>query len=169
MANDPSVTFVDIREPMELRSGHIRDAILIPMNSIPDNLAHLSRTDTLVLYCAAGMRSYSVTTWLRQQGYKTVWSLIGGFGAFAQISNHYLMPPSDARFFPMAAVRLARNPQDPNSQEHTAAPRTGTVQSVEETPDGHRYSVLTLDENDQPARLTDLGPDDLETTSPGQS
>lgn len=68
---------LDCREHFERRQGHIPDNLHLPMNTIPARLAELDRSAEIVVYCAHGNRSYSVTGWLIQQGY-TARSLRGG-------------------------------------------------------------------------------------------
>jgi rhodanese-related sulfurtransferase len=76
---DSDYTILDIREPYELNSGIIDGSIHIPMNSIPNRLDELpEKSSKLVIYCAHGVRSYSVTAWLREQGWEDSWSLAGG-------------------------------------------------------------------------------------------
>jgi len=72
-------TLVDIREPHELRQGHAACALLLRMNDIPERMDELPDPQTrLVIYCAAGSRSYGVAHWLREQGWEDSWSLESG-------------------------------------------------------------------------------------------
>jgi rhodanese-related sulfurtransferase len=71
---------IDIREPHEIRSGYAEGALLLRMNDIPNLLDELPPSSKrLVIYCAAGARSYGVTHWLREQGWTDTWSLTSGF------------------------------------------------------------------------------------------
>ena len=79
-----SPVFLDIREPYEVAGGFLEGAVLIPMNQVPGRLAELPRDRTLVVYCAAGVRSYGVTHWLREQGFADSWSLVGGMHAWLE-------------------------------------------------------------------------------------
>ena len=80
LASDTGARLVDIREPHELRSGYAEGALLLRMNDIPQRLDELpDRSVRLVVYCAAGARSYGVTHWLREQGWEDAWSLSSGF------------------------------------------------------------------------------------------
>lgn len=82
IASDRKTVLLDIREPIETRSGFAQGALLIPMNSIPDRLDDLPDRDVcLLVYCAAGVRSFGVTHWLREQGWEDAWSVTGGFAA----------------------------------------------------------------------------------------
>ena len=74
------LVLVDIREPHELHQGVAEGALLLRMNDIPERLQELPAKSTrLVIYCAAGVRSYGVTHWLREQGWTDAWSLTSGF------------------------------------------------------------------------------------------
>jgi len=85
MSDDEQTVLLDIREPMELRSGFARGALLIPMNSVPSRLEELPETGVrLLVYCAAGVRSFGVTHWLREQGWENAWSVTGGFAGILQ-------------------------------------------------------------------------------------
>jgi rhodanese-related sulfurtransferase len=76
------VAFIDIREPGEIRQGVVVGCIWIPMNSVPDRLEELPKDTRLIIYCAAGARSFGVTHWLREHGFEDSWSLVGGIGAW---------------------------------------------------------------------------------------
>jgi rhodanese-related sulfurtransferase len=68
---------LDVRENYERAQGYIPDSMHIPMNSIPSRLQELDPEQEIIVYCAHGNRSYGVTGWLMQQGYKAR-SLKGG-------------------------------------------------------------------------------------------
>ena len=84
--------FVDIREPYEVAGGHVAGALIIPMNQVPARLAEIPRDRTLIVYCAAGVRSYGVTHWLREQGYADTWSLVGGIYAWIDQGGELVTP-----------------------------------------------------------------------------
>ncbi len=73
----PGSVLLDIREPGELASGVVLDAVLIPMDCVPNHVDDLDRTRPITVYCAAGARSLGVAHWLREQGFNAV-SLEGG-------------------------------------------------------------------------------------------
>ena len=80
LSANEAFTLVDIREPHELRLGHAASALLLRMNDIPNRLDELpSKNTRLVIYCAAGSRSFGVAHWLREQGWDDSWSLESGF------------------------------------------------------------------------------------------
>jgi len=53
----PRTVLVDVREPSEYRSGHIPNAINIPLRTLAHNLAQIPRDRPVVLYCSSGYRS----------------------------------------------------------------------------------------------------------------
>ena len=90
------VRLVDIREPYEVAQGYATGALLLPMNSVPDQLARLSRDEVLIVYCAAGVRSFGVAHYLREQGYPEAWSLVGGLGAYLETGAPWERPGGPA-------------------------------------------------------------------------
>jgi rhodanese-related sulfurtransferase len=78
-------TLLDVREPWEFELSKIADSKLIPMGDIPGR-AHqeLDPDDHIVVLCHHGVRSMSVTNWLRQQGFENAQSLRGGIDAWSR-------------------------------------------------------------------------------------
>ena len=79
---------LDIREPFELQQGHLVNSTFIPMNDVPNEYHHLNTAKPIVVVCAAGMRSWSVAQWLRNQGLDNVWSLENGWAAWSEQGGH---------------------------------------------------------------------------------
>jgi len=125
------VFFVDIREPYELSSGHVEDALLLPMNQVPDQLDALPRDRTLIIYCAAGARSYGVAHYLREQGIEDAWSLVGGIGAWLQQGGAWLAPPHDAAFPLLTPVFVGEGDEK----------QPGIVQAVRGEGEARQYTV----------------------------
>ena len=86
------VLLVDIREPYEVAQGFVSGALLLPMNSVPGRLDALPQDKVIVLYCAAGVRSFGVAHYLREQGYPEAWSLVGGIGAWLETGAAWERP-----------------------------------------------------------------------------
>jgi len=63
---------VDVREPSEYQSGHIPDAINIPLRTLTHNLDKVSRDRPVVLYCSTGYRSAMGVMTLHLFGYDNV-------------------------------------------------------------------------------------------------
>jgi rhodanese-related sulfurtransferase len=78
-------TLVDVREPWEVETAHLDAAILIPVGDVPSR-AHqeLDPEDHIVVICHHGVRSMSVTAWLRQQGFEKAQSMRGGIDTWSR-------------------------------------------------------------------------------------
>ena len=78
-------TLVDVREPWELEKARIEGSKNIPMGEIPTR-AHqeLDPDEHIVVICHHGIRSLSVTNWLRQQGFDKTQSIRGGIDGWAR-------------------------------------------------------------------------------------
>ncbi len=76
---------LDVRELWEFEAARIDGAKLIPMGDIPAR-AHqeLDPEVHIVVICHHGVRSMSVTAWLRQQGFEEAQSMRGGIDAWSR-------------------------------------------------------------------------------------
>src|ERR1700744_2008595 len=70
---------LDVRAPWEAQAASIPGALLMPMGDVPSRAhAELDPDQPIVVLCHHGVRSLSVTMWLRNQGFEHVQSLAGG-------------------------------------------------------------------------------------------
>ena len=85
LATEHPPLLLDVREPWEHATAHIEPSTLIPMNDIPGR-AHqeLDEEAPIVVLCHHGMRSLSVASWLRQQGFDKAQSVSGGIDAWSR-------------------------------------------------------------------------------------
>lgn len=63
---------IDVREPFEFSTGHVKGAINIPpaeLMSGAKKLKDVSKDAEIVLYCISGSRSNASMHYLRQMGY----------------------------------------------------------------------------------------------------
>lgn len=63
---------IDVREPFEFSSGHVKGAINIPpaeLMSGTKKLKNIPKDASIVLYCLSGSRSNASMHYLRQMGY----------------------------------------------------------------------------------------------------
>ena len=87
---------LDIREPYEYRQGILKPSWLIPMNDIPEQLSRLDASARWVVVCAAGMRSFGVAHYMRDNGVEDAWSMVGGLGTWAD--QGYGHAPNESKF-----------------------------------------------------------------------
>jgi glyoxylase-like metal-dependent hydrolase (beta-lactamase superfamily II)/rhodanese-related sulfurtransferase len=73
---------VDVREPWEYRQGHVPGAVLIPLGQLSSRLNELDPVHPVAVICASGNRSQSAAALLGQKGFKTVYNILGGTGAW---------------------------------------------------------------------------------------
>ena len=76
---------LDVREPWEFETAKISSAKLMPMGEVTSR-AHqeLDPEDHIIVVCHHGVRSMSVTVWLRQQGFDKAQSMRGGIDAWSR-------------------------------------------------------------------------------------
>ena len=74
---------VDVRSPEEFRSGHIKNAINIPLQKLDDSISKLKKDKPVIVYCASGNRSASAKRLLDFNGFSKV---VNG-GGFRSLQN----------------------------------------------------------------------------------
>jgi rhodanese-related sulfurtransferase len=76
---------LDVRRPHEWEAAHISSAKLVPLDQLGGRLEELGewRKAPVVVYCHHGMRSRQAAAWLRQAGFKNVYSMAGGIEAWS--------------------------------------------------------------------------------------
>lgn len=82
-------TLLDVREPWEFEEGHIEGSVSMPMGDVPARAnQELDPESRVIAICHHGVRSMSVTAWLREQGFEKAQSLRGGIDAWsAQVDS----------------------------------------------------------------------------------
>ena len=81
-----SCVLLDVREKWEFEEAKIDGSILMPMGEVPARAnQELDPDARIVAICHHGVRSMSVTAWLREQGFEHVQSLRGGIDAWAAL------------------------------------------------------------------------------------
>ena len=73
---------IDVREPVEFKSGHIPGAKNIPLSQIHGRLQEIPKDRKLLLYCRSGMRSRSAAKILLKHQHKELAHLGGGITAW---------------------------------------------------------------------------------------
>lgn len=66
---------LDVRSKSEFASGHIKNAINIPVDQLKESLSRLKdKNQCIICCCASGMRSGNAKRILESNGYKTVYN-----------------------------------------------------------------------------------------------
>ena len=88
VGNDDNLV-LDVRDPDEFKSGHLRGAKLIPLGSLAGKLSEIEKfkDKTVLVYCRSGNRSATAANILCRAGFSDVSNLAGGIIAWQ--SEHY--------------------------------------------------------------------------------
>ncbi len=78
---------VDIRNPGEVALGSVPGATAIPVGQLPGRVDELDPSRPTVVYCAGGYRSSVAASLLRVRGFDDVSDLVGGFGAWVEVTQ----------------------------------------------------------------------------------
>jgi len=84
LINNDNVTFVDVRNNYEYAVGHFKNSIRIPgetfKEQIYNSVPFLSsiKDKTIVLYCTGGIRCEKTAFWLKTNGFKKIYQILGG-------------------------------------------------------------------------------------------
>ena len=71
LEHDDNVTLLDVRTIPEYKAGHLRDATLIPVDALENNLGMLKsdKNKKILVYCRTGSRSVSASRILEKNGF----------------------------------------------------------------------------------------------------
>ncbi len=78
---------IDVRQPYEYKSGHIEEAILVPIDglySFARSLAELelAKDEPVLFVCAVGQRSAAASEIAAIAGYSRIYNLASGMGGW---------------------------------------------------------------------------------------
>ena len=73
---DENIILIDVRTETEYNSGHIKNAINIPLNDIQNKIDY-QKDKPLAVYCRTGKRSLEAAKTLAKMGYTKIYDLGG--------------------------------------------------------------------------------------------
>ena len=79
LINERKIVIADVRDQESYDKGHITHAIHLSVAKMQDYCDHADKSKPVLVYCYHGISSQSVAQHLVEQGFKEVYSLIGGF------------------------------------------------------------------------------------------
>lgn len=81
------VRLIDVRQPEEYAGelGHIQNATLMPLESVPEVIADLDRNNTYVFICRSGGRSGRAAAFAQSLGFDKVFNMKGGMLLWNQL------------------------------------------------------------------------------------
>lgn len=78
----PKAFILDVRESYEYEQGHLQGSVLIPIGEITQRMSEIPKGQPILVVCATGARSASVSQYLVENGYIEVYNLVGGISAW---------------------------------------------------------------------------------------
>lgn len=75
---DKNVLIIDVRTQAEYEAGHIPGALLIPLNSLPDQLNQIPKDKKVYIVCRSSHRSVQAVKFLMSQGFTNVFNVLTG-------------------------------------------------------------------------------------------
>src|SRR5687768_809385 len=76
------LSVLDVRRRGEYGSGHVPDALNVPLDELADRLDVLDPSKPLAVICAGGYRSSAAASMLQRRNFSTLFNVIGGSGAW---------------------------------------------------------------------------------------
>ena len=73
---------LDVRTPEEYKAGHIKGAVLMPVDTIEQNLAKIPTDKQVYVYCHSGKRSARASKLLASKGFTRIENMPGGIEAW---------------------------------------------------------------------------------------
>ncbi|MFN4234310.1 MAG: rhodanese-like domain-containing protein [Bacteroidia bacterium] len=82
--SEKNIQLIDVRTPEEFQQGYIKGAknINIYSSTFEQEINKLDKTKPVYIYCRSGNRSKSAAQILSKNGFKTIYDLQGGIGAW---------------------------------------------------------------------------------------
>ena len=84
-AKDPTVVLLDVRTPEEFSAGHLRNALLLPVEDLDRRVGELEgeKGKLIIAYCRSGRRSRNAATFLQGKGFRVL-NMEGGILAWSR-------------------------------------------------------------------------------------
>jgi rhodanese-related sulfurtransferase len=83
---DENLLVLDVRNETEYADGHIKDAMLLPLEDFSDmaNIALIDENQTVYVHCKSGYRSVIAASLLKREGMHNLRNVAGGWDAIVQ-------------------------------------------------------------------------------------
>jgi thiosulfate sulfurtransferase len=84
MLEGQKAVFVDVRDPASYQAAHVPGALQLNDTNVEAFVSKTDKTQPIVVYCYHGHTSQGAAAYLMEQGFKEVYSVIGGFESWRQ-------------------------------------------------------------------------------------
>lgn len=88
---DPNLVIVDVRKEAEYASGHISEALNIPLADLtdPGSMANLDDNHNIYIHCAGGYRSVIAASLIKRQGIHNIRNVVGGWSRIKELPDKF--------------------------------------------------------------------------------
>ncbi|MDB5211917.1 MAG: fold metallo-hydrolase [Sediminibacterium sp.] len=88
---DQNLVIIDVRKEAEYGSGHVKDALNIPLSSLtdPGSMADLDDKHNMYVHCAGGYRSVIASSLLKREGFHNLRNVVGGWGKIKELPDKF--------------------------------------------------------------------------------
>lgn len=88
---DENLVIVDVRKETEYGSGHIRQAVNIPLSELtdPGSMANLDDHHNIYVHCAGGYRSVIAASLIKRQGIHNLRNVVGGWNKIKELGDKF--------------------------------------------------------------------------------
>jgi hydroxyacylglutathione hydrolase len=88
---DPNIVILDVRKETEYGSGHIKDALNIPLLTLtdPGSMADLDDKHNMYVHCAGGYRSIIASSLLKREGFHNLRNVVGGWSQIKELADKF--------------------------------------------------------------------------------
>jgi glyoxylase-like metal-dependent hydrolase (beta-lactamase superfamily II) len=90
------VQIVDVRQPAEYRSGHLPQAINLPLAHLEEQAAQLDPSRPTAVICAGGYRSTAAASILARRGFRELFNVVGGTSGWINAGYPVELPGATA-------------------------------------------------------------------------
>ncbi len=80
---NPNITFLDVREELEVVIATISNSMHIPLNLLTEKIDQIPKDYPLIVYCHHGIRSQQAVNFLLANGFNQIANLNGGINAWS--------------------------------------------------------------------------------------
>ena len=82
-----NITIVDIRDPNAFEEGHIENAVSVNDTNIEEFVSTADKNKPILCYCYMGFSSQNACQYFKEQGFESVYSMIGGFTEWQRVNE----------------------------------------------------------------------------------
>lgn len=83
-ANQQTIFLIDVREPAEYATGHIKGSTLMPLSQLNNYRNQIPHDLPVVVVCRSGQRSSMAAQWLESNGWSNIYNTRGGMLAWSK-------------------------------------------------------------------------------------